>query len=86
MRKSFLVPVFAGLVAIGVAAPAHAKPGGCVKGAIVGGIAGHFAGHHGAIGAAAGCAYGVHERHKYQRQEEGRSSYQQHGANKQHGY
>ena len=54
---------------------AEARPGGCVKGAIVGGLAGHLVGH-GGIGAAAGCAYGVHERHKYDRQpmEQGRSS------------
>jgi hypothetical protein len=53
----------------------EARLGGCVKGAIVGGLAGHFVGH-GGIGAAAGCAYGVHERHKYDRQqmEQGRSS------------
>jgi hypothetical protein len=86
MKKLFLVPVIAGVVAVGFAGQADARPGGCVKGAILGGIAGHFVGHHGAIGAAAGCAYGVHERHKYQRQEEGRSSYQQHGANNQHAY
>jgi hypothetical protein len=54
---------------------AEAAPGGCVKGAIVGGLAGHLVGH-GGVGAAAGCAYGVHERHKYDRQrmEQGRSS------------
>jgi hypothetical protein len=85
MRKLFLVSVIAGLAAIGFTGQAHAKPGGCVKGAIVGGIAGHFAGH-GGIGAAAGCAYGMHERSKYNQQQEHRSSAQQHDTNKQHAY
>jgi len=54
---------------------AEARPGGCVKGAIVGAVAGHLVGH-GGMGAAAGCAYGIHERHQYDRQqmEQGRSS------------
>ena len=59
---------------IGLAGEAEARPG-CVKGAIVGAVAGHLVGH-GGIGAAAGCAYGVHERHQYDRRqmEQGRSS------------
>ncbi len=59
----------------GLAGEAEARPGGCVKGAIVGAVAGHLVGH-GGIGAAAGCAYGMHERHQYDRQqmEQGRSS------------
>jgi hypothetical protein len=84
MKKLFVLPVIVGIAAIGVAAPAHAKKGGCLKGAIVGGIAGHFAGHHGGLGAAAGCAYGMHERHKYNREEERRSSSQQRDINKQY--
>jgi hypothetical protein len=85
MNKSMVLTVIAIIAAIGFAVPAQAKQGGCVKGAIVGGIAGHFAGHHGGLGAAAGCAYGMHERHKYSREEEGRSSSQQKSdVNKQH--
>ena len=79
--RMFIAPVKCALAAsvlIGVAgflSAAEARPGGCVKGAIVGGLAGHLVGH-GGIGAAAGCAYGVHERHKYERQqmEQSRSS------------
>jgi hypothetical protein len=60
-------PIMAFLVAVAVVNPAIARPGGCVKGAIVGGIVGHFTGHAG-VGAATGCAYGLHQRHQYDRQ------------------
>ncbi len=70
----------AGALAVGLAGaltagPAQARPG-CLKGALVGGVAGHLVGH-GVLGAAAGCAYGSHERHQYDREQndEGRSSY-----------
>jgi uncharacterized protein YcfJ len=75
MKNRFLIPIVAFLAATAVAYPANARPGGCVKGAIVGGIVGHFAGHTGA-GAAAGCAYGLHRRHQYDRQDQGRSAYE----------
>jgi uncharacterized protein YcfJ len=77
MKNWFLIPIMAFLAATAVINPANARPGGCVKGAIVGGIVGHFAGHTGA-GAAAGCAYGLHKRHQYDRQDQGRSVYEQH--------
>ena len=76
MRKLFFVSVIGSLAALGFIGQAEARPGGCIKDAIVGGIAGHFVGH-GGLGAATGCAYGMHERHKYNRQQERRSSSQQ---------
>lgn len=71
--KAFII---ASTLALGVVGLAGQADAGCIKGAIIGGIAGHFVGH-GGLGAAAGCAYGVHENHKYDRQQmdEGRSSY-----------
>lgn len=87
MRTRFLLPMVAGIAAaaaISPSAPVNAKQGGCIKGAIVGGIAGHFAGHHGGLGAAAGCAYGMHERHKYNREQQHQSSGQQSNPNEQH--
>ncbi|MEJ0094180.1 MAG: hypothetical protein WDN46_12315 [Methylocella sp.] len=74
MRNIIVTSVLLSLGTVGLAGEAAARPG-CIKGAIVGGIAGHLVGH-GGLGAAAGCAYGVHERHNYDRQqsEEGRSS------------
>ena len=77
--------VLAGIAAFILTGRADARPGGCIKGAIVGGIAGHFAGH-GGVGAAAGCAYGMHERNKYNRQEEGRSSSNHNGEYHRNGY
>jgi uncharacterized protein YcfJ len=78
MKKWFAILAFvAAVVAVG---PVNARPGGCVKGAIVGGIVGHFTGHTG-VGAATGCAYGLHQRHQYDRQVQGRSVYQQHSRN-----
>ena len=75
MKTFIIASIMFGLGALGVASEADA---GCVKDAIIGGIAGHLVGH-GGLGAAAGCAYGVHENHKYERQQtnEGRSSYDQ---------
>jgi hypothetical protein len=75
--KSTLIASF--IVALGLVGLAGQANAGCVKDAIIGGIAGHLVGH-GGLGAAAGCAYGIHERHKYDRQQtdEGRSSYDQH--------
>lgn len=77
--KSTLIASF--VVALGLVCFAGEANAGCVKGAIIGGIAGHLVGH-GGLGAAAGCAYGIHERHKYDRQQtdEGRSSYDQHDS------
>jgi hypothetical protein len=40
----------------------------------------------GGIGPAAGCAYGMHERNKYDRQKEGRSSSDQKSGNDGRGY
>ena len=74
MKLLLVVPFLTGIAAVMPIDQADARPGGCIKGAIVGGIAGHFVGH-GGIGAAAGCAYGMHERNKYDRQNEGRSSF-----------
>jgi uncharacterized protein YcfJ len=70
-------PIMAFLAAVVVVNPASARPGGCIKGAIVGGIVGHFTGHTG-VGAATGCAYGLHQRHQYDRQQQGRSVYEHH--------
>lgn len=75
---SLVAPLMIGLGMICLSSAANA---GCLKGAIVGGLAGHLV-HHGMLGAAAGCAYGVHEEHKYDRDEtgEGRSSSDQRGG------
>ena len=78
-------PIMAFLAAVVVVNPANARPGACVKGAIVGGIVGHFTGHTG-VGAATGCAYGLHQRHQYDRQEQGRSVYEQRERNRRRGY
>ena len=78
MKNASLIPLLFCFAAFGLAFPADARPGGCVKGAIVGGIAGHFMGH-GGVGAAAGCAYGMHRRKAYDRENgsAGRSGYEQ---------
>src|SRR5262249_51877469 len=73
-RHEELVAIMGFLAAVAAVNPANARPGGCVKGAIVGGIVGHFTGHTG-VGAATGCAYGLHQRHQYDRRQEGRSNY-----------
>ena len=78
-------PIMAFLLAVVVVNPANARPGGCVKGAIVGGIVGHFTGHTG-VGVATGCAYGLHQRHQYDRQEQGRSVYEHHNRYGRRGY
>ena len=78
-------PIMAFLAAVVVINPANARPGGCVKGAIVGEIVGHFTGHTG-VGAATGCAYGLHQRHQYDRQEQARSEYEQRDRNRRRGY
>jgi hypothetical protein len=83
MKNWFAIMAF--LAAVVVVNPANARPGGCVKGAIVGGIVGHFTGHTG-VGAATGCAYGLHHRHQYDRQEQGRSIYEQRDTNRRRGY
>ncbi len=57
----FLAPTFG-------AAPAQAKPGGCLKYGAAGAIAGHYAGGHAVKGALAGCALGYAERRRYNRQ------------------
>jgi hypothetical protein len=80
MKLLLVVPFLTGIATVMPTGQADARPGGCIKGAVVGGIAGHFVGH-GGIGAAAGCAYGMHERNKYDRQKEGRSSSDQKGGN-----
>jgi uncharacterized protein YcfJ len=85
MKKLFLIPTILGFAAIALAGQADARPGGCVKGAIVGGIVGHFTGHTG-VGAATGCAYGLHQRHQYDRQQQGRSVYEQRDTNRRRGY
>ncbi len=79
MKKAFLIPGLFCVAAMTFAFPGDANARGCIKGAIVGGIAGHFLGH-GGIGAAAGCAYGVHQK-SYDRENDGRSSYEQRGGN-----
>lgn len=85
MKNWFLIPITAFLAATVAVNPANARPGGCVKGAIVGGIVGHFTGHTG-VGAATGCAFGLHQRHQYDRQEQGRSVYEQRDRNRRRGY
>ena len=79
MKKAFLIPGLFCFAAMTFAFPDEAKARGCIKGAIVGGIAGHFVGH-GGLGAAAGCAYGMHRRKYYDRENDGRSGYDQHGG------
>jgi uncharacterized protein YcfJ len=85
MKNWLLIPALACLAATLFIHQTNARPGGCAKGAIVGGLVGHFAGHTG-MGAAAGCAYGLHKRHQYDRQDEGRSSSEQRDRNGQRGY
>jgi uncharacterized protein YcfJ len=78
MKKAPLIPVLFCFAAMTIAFPVDAQAAGCIKGAIIGGIAGHFVGH-GGMGAAAGCAYGIHRRRSYDRENGGRSSYEQRG-------
>ena len=80
MKKALLIPGLFCFAAVTFAFPADVKARGCIKGAIVGGIAGHFVGH-GGLGAAAGCAYGMHRRKAYDRENGGRSGYEQRGGN-----
>jgi uncharacterized protein YcfJ len=81
MKNALLISGLFCFAAMTFAFPNDAKAAGCIKGATVGGIAGHFVGH-GAMGAAAGCAYGMHRRKSYDRENGGRSSYEQRGRNR----
>ena len=67
MRRILMIVTSA--LALGAAAPAEAKPGGCLKYGVGGAVAGKLAGGHTWKGAAAGCALGYIRRRQYNREE-----------------
>ncbi|MCT6836630.1 MAG: hypothetical protein M3036_03125 [Bifidobacteriales bacterium] len=67
MMKRAIFSLFATSMLVGMAAPAMAEPGGCLKYGAAGAVAGHVAHQHAVAGAVGGCAVGMYQRHKYRK-------------------
>lgn len=65
--RGMVMLLTAGLLTTGLAAGAHAEPGGCLKYGAVGAVGGHVANHHAVLGAVGGCAAGMYTRHEYRK-------------------
>lgn len=65
--RGMVMLLTAGLLSTGLAAGAHAEPGGCLKYGAVGAVGSHVANHHAVLGAVGGCAAGMYTRHEYRK-------------------